>query len=186
MDFSQRSSHLQAVLSQNRPYVASLTHKVRMSCVVGLCHLFTRSTMFSDPKISYVAVKYFQSELLNIQFTLQSWFLQLKIAPRQQQLLGGSTFWIRHDLLKKVATCDGSLVPCSRRISERFTSPHCVSPPAAVVQLALRCDTAFLVFKDCQSRLSFLVHRYSFWLGFFFFFLYLVGRMSQARIWHEH
>lgn len=59
MDFSQRSSHLHAVLSQNRPYVASLTHKVRMSCVVGLCHLFTRSTMFSDPKISYVAVKYF-------------------------------------------------------------------------------------------------------------------------------
>lgn len=59
VDFSQRSSHLHAVLSQDSQYIASLTHNVLMSCAVGVCSLFTSSTMFSDPKISYVAVKYF-------------------------------------------------------------------------------------------------------------------------------
>lgn len=72
----------------------------------------------------------------------------------------------------------------SRRILERFTSLCCVSPPAAVVQPALHCDTAFLFFKDCQSRLSFLVQTFIFffWLGFFFG-LFLMGRMSWVGIW---
>lgn len=59
MDFSQRSSQLHGVLSRDREYIASVTPNVLVSCVVGIRSLFTRSTMFSDPKISYVAVKYF-------------------------------------------------------------------------------------------------------------------------------
>ena len=61
VDFSQRSSqfHLHAVFSQDRQYSASLMHNVLVSCVVGVWSLLTSSTMFSDPKISYVAVKYF-------------------------------------------------------------------------------------------------------------------------------
>lgn len=70
----------------------------------------------------------------------------------------------------------------SRMILERFTSLCCVSPPAAVVQPALHCGTAFLFFKDCQSRLYFLVQRFFFFLaGIFLSFL-----MSLVGNWPKH